>query len=340
MNINLTKDIYFDPRLGRLYAKMQEGEFKEYIFEDSLGIIQHQFIVRPIPLAGMEGEIWYDLTTPYGYGGPLILSCIDGGEEELVTKFYDTFSSYCVQNRIVSEFIRFHPLNLNINFFSSMYDVHLHNYTVGTNLQGYKDPFMQEFSKSCRKTIRKCLNDGLEFEIEPEPKTLKDFQEIYFQTMDRNEADEDYYFSDDYFQTLIDEMSEYIITCRVIYEGETIAMGLYFRTAELLHAHLSGTKTDYLALSPAYIIKFAFMEWGQKNGIKLIHHGGGTTGDPSDSLFRYKKKFGKNTLFPFYVGKKIWNPSVYRYFTEQVCKDEDSFFPAYRSKRRQVVHNE
>ena len=45
MNIDLSKDIYFDPRLGRLYAKLQNGEFYEYLFEDPLGTIQHQFIL-------------------------------------------------------------------------------------------------------------------------------------------------------------------------------------------------------------------------------------------------------------------------------------------------------
>jgi serine/alanine adding enzyme len=332
MKIDLTKDIYFDPRLGQLYAKIQGGEYREYIFEHSLGIIQHQFIVRPIPLMHKGDIIWYDLTTPYGYGGPLILSCGEGDEEALIKRFDDNFSSYCRQNRIVSEFIRFHPLNHNTKYFSTMYDIQLYNHTVGTNLLDYEDPFMQEFSKTCRKVVRKCLNDGLESEIEIEPKSLSDFQNIYYQTMDRNKASEEYYFSSDYFQYLVDKMSEYIITCRVIYKGVTIAMGLYFKTADLLHAHLSGTKTEYLELSPAYVIKYAFLEWGLKNGIKLIHHGGGTTNDSEDSLFLFKKKFGKNTVFPFYLGKKIWNQDMYDFFVDQVQSKDKHFFPLYRDK--------
>lgn len=331
MNIDLAKDIYFDPRLGRLYAMMQEGDFYEYVFEDDLGKVQHQFIIRPITTLDEEGKTWYDMTTPYGYGGPLILDSKEENKETLVNKFNDEFSAFCKQKKIVSEFVRFHPLNQDVNYFSSMYRIKLHNYTVGTNLEDYDDPFTEELSRSTRKTIRKCLKNGLIYEIENNPDTLADFQEIYYQTMDRNEATDGYYFDDRYFQYFINEMPEKLLKCSVYYRDEVIAMGMYFVTDEILHAHLSGTKTDYLHLSPAYLIKYAFMEWGRENGKKLIHHGGGTTSDPEDGLFLFKKKFGKNTVFPFYLGTKVWNQEVYDYLVVNENKIDEGFFPAYRA---------
>ena len=333
MNIDLSKDIYFDPRLGRLYAKMQNGEFYEYMFEDPLGTIQHQFIIRPIDIPDEEGQIWYDLTTPYGYGGPLILNGKEEDKEELVRRFNDEFSQFCKEKKIVSDFIRFYPLGQDVKCFSSIYTTKLHNCTVGTNLEDHDDPFTEEFSKSTRKTIRKCLKNGLNYEIEKNPDTLTDFQEIYYQTMDRNEAADGYYFDSEYFQYFVDEMPERLLKCSVYYEDEVIAMGMYFLTDEVVHAHLSGTLSDYLHLSPAYILKYATLEWGLSNGIKLIHYGGGTTSDPEDSLFMFKKKFGKNTVFPFYLGTKIWDQDMYRYFVTKSNTDKAVFFPAYRAMK-------
>ncbi len=330
MNIDLAKDIYYDPRLGRLYAMKEKGEFVEYVFENSLGKIQHQFIIRPIDRPDEEGQIWYDLTTPYGYGGPLILDCNEEDKEKLVRKFYDEFSLFCKDKRIVSEFIRFHPVGQDVKYFSSMYTTKLHNYTVGTNIEDYDDPFTEEFSKSTRKTIRKCIKDGLTYKIEENPCSLADFQKIYYETMDRNEAADGYYFDEEYFQYFVDEMPEKLLKCSVFYKDEVIAMGMYFVTDEILHAHLSGTKTDYLHLSPAYLIKYALLEWGRENRKKLIHHGGGTTSDPEDGLFLFKKKFGKNTAFPFYLGTKVWNKEVYDYFVAKKSVVDKGFFPAYR----------
>ena len=41
-----------------------------------------------------------------------------------------------------------------------------------------------------------------------------------------------------------------------------------------------------------------------ENGFHLVHHGGGVTNDEADSLYQFKKRFGKNTEFRFCVGKK------------------------------------
>ena len=118
-----------------------------------------------------------------------------------------------------------------------------------------------------------------------------------------------------------------------IYNQKTIAMGFYFIYNRFIHAHLSGTLSEFLHLSPAYILKYAITEWGKKNGYSLIHHGGGKSNSPEDSLFLFKKKFGKNTEFEFYVGKKIWNEEIYNILCEKKRIDiETDFFPAYRKE--------
>lgn len=337
MIVDYKNDIYFDPRLGNIYARLEGGIFQEYRYENAFGLIRHQFILRPIDLEGVDLvglglDGYYDLTTPYGYGGPVIMEVEAGREDDLISAFHHEFALYCQANRIVSEFIRFHPLGDDAQAFRSLYQVDFYNRTLGINLVDYDDPFQAEFSKSARKCVRQCLRQGLTYQILENPDSLSDFSAIYYQTMDRNQASEDYYFDEAYFDAFIATMSEHVIKCSVFYQGETIAMGFYLRSDDILHTHLSGTASDYLHLSPAYVLRYAALEWAKAQGLKLIHSGGGMSGDPQDSLYRFKKRFSKHTEFEFFLGQKIWDQAVYSKLVEVTGKQASDFFPAYRAK--------
>ena len=93
--------------------------------------------------------------------------------------------------------------------------------------------------------------------------------------MNRNEASDYYYFDDDYFSDCLRYYGKNILLVEAYWEGKTIAAGLYFFYGKIIAAHLSGTLSEYLHLSPAYIIKYATAEWAKNNGIEYIHYGGG-----------------------------------------------------------------
>ena len=98
---------------------------------------------------------------------------------------------------------------------------------------------------------------------------------------------------------------------------------------------MSGTLGAFLHLSPAYVLRYAITLWGKEHGYELIHHGGGRTDSCDDSLYLFKKQFGKNTELEFWVGKKIWNDEAYSVLCDAVGVDHDtSYFPAYRATTR------
>lgn len=330
MNLALDKDIYFDSRFGKINADLVNGEYREFLFEHALGTIRHHYVIRRIESQLSDGEMIFDLTSPYGYGGPLILECKEGKEEELVDNFMESFRLYCANQNVVSEFIRFHPIANNAKYFSKHYSIEFHNYTVGTNLVDYKDPFLSEFSRSCRRDIRRSLRAGLSVEIEERPKTLDDFVEIYYDTMNRLKADKFYYFSKHYFEDLLQIFPENILKGIVKFENKAIAMGLFFKTEDMLHDHLSGSLTEFMHFAPTYVLHYGFLLWGIEHGIKLIHYGGGTGRSENDSLLAFKKQFGQNTRFSFNIGKKIWDKERYERLTAQIS-DIAGFFPAYRT---------
>lgn len=322
-------DIYFDKNYGKLYENIEKGKVKIFEYEDENGKISNQFIIREIPIK-VDKNSYFDIITPYGYGGPIIEYC-KGNKERLLKNYEKAFREYCMKNRIVSEFIRFHPILNNAKDFADIYMVKNIRKTLGTNLKEFEDPVKIEFTKSCRKNIRQGLNKGITYKVTKAPDDIYKFKDIYYSTMDRNHATEYYYFGDEYFKNILKYFKNNILLVEAIYEQKTIACGLYFIYNKMIHIHLSGTLSEYLYLSPAYILRYAVTIWGKENGYEMIHHGGGRSNSEEDSLYKFKKGFAKNTKFDFYVGKKIWNQEIY----DKLCEykgigNDDDFFPAYR----------
>ncbi|MDN7227921.1 GNAT family N-acetyltransferase [Planococcus liqunii] len=326
------QDIYFEENYGRLFEKIEKGIFQVFTFPHMYGTVKHSFIMREIPLP-VRGETYYDLVTPYGYGGPQILQCEEGRKAELVEAFEAAFQEYCTERRIVSEFIRFHPVLNNAEDFLACYDVAHVRDTVGTNLKDHDQPVEVEFSKSARKNIRQALKAGVEYRVTRNPDDLSEFKNIYYATMERNHADTYYFFGDEYFDQLIRLLGENVLLVEVLYEGRVIGAGLNFVYKNLAHTHLSGTLAEFNCFSPASILNYALTLWAKEHGIDVIHGGGGRTNSADDNLFVFKKQFGRQTAFKFYTGRKIWNGAVY----QELCAvfdlhEETEFFPAYRSK--------
>lgn len=324
-------DIYFEPDYAVLY-ETEENRAVEYRFECEYGFITNLFLKRQIDIKLPDEVQYFDIVTPYGYGGPVIHWTND--KEKLIQAYMDDFGRYTEKEHIIAEFVRFHPILGNGVDFKEVYKSIFDRKTVGTNLT-YDDVIAKEFSKHKRKDIRKALkNPEIRYEVDENPSTLQDFLKIYYSTMDRDKADDYYYFKPDYFQAMLEKFREHITAGRVFLGDQLIAMGVYFRYGKYLHAHLSGTLSEYLDYSPANILKYALAVYGHENGYEVIHYGGGSSRSPENGLYRFKKEFGKNTEFDFYIAKKVWNEEIYKQICSAVGADVNSdFFPAYRMSR-------
>lgn len=331
------KDLLFERKYGKLYETIENGVCEVFAFKHSLGSIRHMFIKREVPIQ-LHNEKFYDITTPYGYGGPVIENCKTGKEKELAKEFKKEFQKYCDEKNIISEFIRFHPVVGNAEDFTDCYEVIYMRDTVGTNLKAYDDPVQSEFSKSTRKSIRKALRAGVEYKVIVNPESLSNFKKIYHATMKRINADNYYYFDDAYFSDCLKYFGKYIVLVEAHFQGQVIGMELHFLYKNIMHTHLSGSVEEFHHLFPVYVMQYGIAQWGKENGVDVIHAGGGLSNDPEDTLYLFKKKFGKNTSFQFYIGRKVWNEKIY----VEICSaagvgEEEEFFPAYRSKAAKEI---
>jgi len=325
----LEHDIYFTKEYAKVNELIENGEAKFFEIKSKNGHITHSAIKREIQTT-VEGEKYYDLITPYGYGGPIIHDY--SNKKKLIEEFNECFSIYCNNNNIVSEFIRFHPVFQNYQEMKDIYDVSYMRQTVGTDFKKFEDTFQNEFSRTARTKIRKRLRDDrFSFHVDRGFENVEDFVDIYNHTMDRHNASHFYYFNKEYFYALNDKFKKNILTISVKFEDKIIAMGLYFLSGNIIHDHLNGTNPDFLEYSPAYLLKYASMKWGVENGYSLIHYGGGVSNTEDDPVLHFKKRFSKHTEFEFHIGKKIWNKAVYQQLCDTRGMDHDrQFFPAYR----------
>lgn len=322
-------DMYFTREYVKLNELIENGEAKFFEIKSKHGHITHSAIKREIHTT-VDGEKYYDLISPYGYGGPVVHSYTN--LDKILDEFNECFKLYCHNNNIVSEFIRFHPVVQNQIDFKDIYETTYMRNTVGTDFKKFEDTFQNEFSRTARTKIRKRLRDDrFAFHVEKGFTDIESFIDIYNTTMERHNAGQFYYFNREYFYAMKDKFQDDILTISVKFEDEIIAMGLYFLSGDIIHDHLNGTKPEYLEYSPAYLLKYASMKWGVENGYSKIHYGGGVSNAEDDPVLHFKKRFSKHTEFDFYIGKKIWNKEVYNKLCDMRGMDKNrAFFPAYR----------
>lgn len=302
------QDIYFTSQYHLLDEIGADCCAQMFVYlEDANSIGIYTFIKKPIVYLEMR-EKYYDIETVYGYGGPLV----NTEKNQFVERFEEAFLQYCKHEKIVAEFIRFHPLIKNEMIFRKNVQV-LHNRkTVVLDLTSdIDDIWMQQISTQNRNTIRKCIKNNLTVEITEDYEL---FQDIYSDTMKKVGATEFYSFSQEYFDAI--KKNENCVCLCVKSDQHIIAAAIFMGYGEYFHYHLSGSRQEYLRLSPNNILLWEAIKYAKMRGYKKMHLGGGLTDSMEDSLFKFKSRFSK-VYTDFYIGKRVHNRAVYETLIHQ-----------------------
>ncbi len=154
--------------------------------------------------------------------------------------------------------------------------------------------------------------------------------------MSKVEADDYYFFSNDYYYDLSKNLQGRLLLITAYEDEKAIASSLYTVCEEsgIMQYHLGGTLDDYRKLQPSKLITHVARDWGRRNNHKLLHLGGGL-GAKLDSLYEYKKGFSSQEL-SFRTFRLVVNPEKYaEWVTDLGLPTEDlnsDFFPLYRKK--------
>ena len=266
----------------------------------------------------IEINKYFDLETPYGYGGPLVDGIFSAQSQQA---FLNELSAYCTRESIVSQFIRFHPLLNNHRDFDRITENRYLHDTVFMDTSSVDLIFDNMDSKN-RNMVRKANNAGIQIIKRP----MDDYQaffEMYSETMRQLDADDYYYFSEQYFEYISGAFKDNAAVFYAMLNNQPVGGAVFLFNEKVMHYHLAGMHQEYRKLAAGNLLLYEAAIWASKNGITRMHLGGGLK--ENDSLFGFKKQFNKNGRLPFYIGRTIFIRQVYDYLLH-IRKQSDPEF--------------
>ncbi|MCT4616244.1 MAG: hypothetical protein N4A49_15405 [Marinifilaceae bacterium] len=300
--MNLLKDIYYNKEFSSLYLKDNYSLF-EFKFEEGDYLFYNIAVKKPITeISGQKVEGYFDLETPYGYGGYYS----NTNDPKFIATAFKKYKMRCEQENIIAEFISFHPFNDFPKHNSELFTVCFKDReVVVVDLLLDDEERWKNYASKIRTILRKCDKE-LIFEEEA---SSKQFKELYYSTMDKNNAKGFYYFDDDYFCKLnsINEVNLY----GVQYQDKTIAMSYMILSNEIAHYHLSANNSQFSNKNGNYYILDQSFSKARENGCKWFLLGGGRTPATDDNLFKFKSKFSNITM-DFYLAGNVYNKEIYK----------------------------
>ncbi|MGO4709170.1 GNAT family N-acetyltransferase [Chryseobacterium sp. 2TAF14] len=289
---------------------------------------EEAFIAFPLVLRPIEETFWFDLTSVYGYGGPISNRSDFNFSSDFIKFFWDNFNSYCNENNIVSAFARLHPLITQDHFFSDTGQILPLNKTVAIDLKLTPEEQKRQYRKSNKSEINQLKRKGFYVEEAKTADEIDRFIEIYYETMDRVEASKNYYFSKEYFHSFLENTFFESKLLLAKFEERIVAGAIFTITDKIMQYHLAGTTEEFIRETPMKLILDEARLLGNDFSLEFLHLGGGVGGSDEDSLFRFKSGFS-DVYCQFSVWRYIANQDIYDQLSK--AKKESAFFPLYRS---------
>ena len=273
----------------------------------------------------IDENSYFDLSSPYGYGGWII-----EGEGSLDGLFGE-YKSWCADNGIISEVIRFHPVIANQERVREYYDVMDLGNTVCIDISN-KDDIWANFSAKNRNVIRKAINNNVTIHHELSKDKMNAFVKVYNATMDRDNADDYYYFKEEFYDSVLSDLKSNTDIYYALYEDKIIASSIILKAGDKLSYHLSGSLKEYGSLAATNLLLYTVACDGCDLGYKTFHLGGGV-GSREDSLYKFKKAFYRLDGKQYSIGRMVFDKDKYDYLVKlrEGEKGRDNFFPLYRA---------
>lgn len=290
-----------------------------------INVVMMRDIAKDKHFSGLLAEkTYFDFATPYGYGGWLI-------EGEKTDALFAAYENWCSEHHIISEFVRFHPEIKNHCFSASSYSVIPLGHTITMDLSSPETIWANLTSKN-RNMIRKAEKNGIRIYNGRNPDVYRVFRKIYNGTMDKDNADNYYYFGEEFYESILYDIPHNAQIFYAEYNGEIIAASIMLAANGKMNYHLSGSLREYANLAPTNLLLYQAALWGCANNYKTLYLGGGV-GSGEDSLFKFKRAFYRGEdLRRFYIGKKILIPERYEELLAlRQDLPESEFFPKYRA---------
>ena len=335
LNENSVSSVLFSPEYLRLWELNGDGEATLFFYKCDYGLVLYPFLIRKInDLEFFQqiktDEIFYDITSPYGYGGPLVNPYNKSDKKLLLEEFIKEFSLFCKKNNIVSEFIRFHPLMENHANFIDKLEIEKMNSTIYVDLSVTEEELWENYKRNNRKNIKKALRNDIEVVVDEKYEFFDEFLEIYHGAMKKNNANKYYFFPKKFFEFIRISLDKNYVLFVSKKNKKIISVELAIYDKDIIYSFLGGTLSEYFPLRPNNLLKHKLILWAKEKNIKYYLIGGGY--HPKDGIFEYKHSFSKDGVKDFFVGRKIHDVEKYKILEAEFMKYLKNIYPSINLK--------
>lgn len=288
-------DIYLNEKYAALY-----GEAFEFSYKKEGKTFKITAIKEKIP-----NTKFYDLQSPYGYGG---IYC-DAGDENFIKEAFDNLKLKALEQNIIAFFIRFHLFDENLQKYKEILPFFAKNReTIVVNTEKNIENIRANYSPRIRSYIKKARKE-LKIEL-IKKENCKDFFKLYTSTMQRNKAEDFYFFDEKYFEKLFNFDESIILKASL--NDEILAFASFFLCGDFSYYHLSANTLKSNA--NAALLDF-FFEYASAKNSKFCFLGGGVKDE--DMLFKFKEKF--STLRAnFYIGGMVFDEKNFTFLNKNL----------------------
>ena len=321
----------------------QGAPYLAVIGDEECGVAWPYLLRALDDVPSLAGSARMDVTSVYGYPGPLVWGC--RSDDERVRLAFDLIAETWRLQGVVSAFTRFNPLLANAQMLpptpawatAGSPGVIQSGSTVSVDLTQTPEEIRAEYGRDLGREIRRGRNAGLETVVDVGWEHLPDFAEQYRETMLRLGAADFYFFSQADFERLHQCLpdSAHLLVARL--GGIVAAAGLFLDSGECLEWHLVSAKAELQSLSPSKVLVEDAILWAKSRGFRAMHLGGGR-GAHADSLLWFKSRFSQRR-HQFAVGAWVVDPDYYGHLVRERVASlpvgatlDPSYFPAYRAE--------
>ena len=330
-----TREVFAHPSYVELFARPYERSLCAALTVNNEPKVLFTFILRNIKNAPWCTQLKinaYDITSPYGYGGPF---CCDI-DTSVGDVFWNSFDTWAKEMGVVTVFARLSLFKNQILPFRGAIVNTAPNVVRGLELS--EQSVWADYAYKVRKNVTRARSSGLTIEVDLVGNRLTEFLEIYYLTMARRSAEEGYFFPQEFFKQLIEQLSGQFAFFHVISRDRVVSTELILLSADNIYSFLGGTREESFELRPNDFLKHEVIRWGIACGKKAFILGGGY--QAGDGIFRYKSSFAPNGVVEFQTGTRTLDPDLseqlvgLRHSWEASQSREWSprlnYFPAYR----------
>jgi hypothetical protein len=323
------RGVYYSPEYYSIFETPEQQLTKCFVFRDGERIAIYPFFLNPVSYPSPVQ--YFDIQGAYGYNG--VLS--DCNEPGFIRDFFLNFDTFCQDQHVVSEFIRYNPVVNNHTFARQNQQIHYHGKNVLVKLQ-VPDFWNSSYDYSTRKNVNKAIRSGLKvskyWAEEMTPELIEIFKVIYFDTLKRNNATDYYYFTPDFYQNIVKKLKRAARFYFVQMGDQYISCELVIISQQNAYSFLGGTLQDYFPYRPNDLLKHGIILDLKVLSFNIFCLGGGAEG-----ILRYKKSFAVNGEVDFYIGKVVHNQEIYDQLIKtwekenpQKLEEYGSYFQRYR----------